>query len=839
MATTLTGTRTLKLFAEPPFDAQQLRQTYECRAFHSERGEFAAGHGVSTIHLEGGRLQVDDLPILRPSLSHEAISWCQQTEGRFSSGHLHFDKGGTELHGVVHVGTTSADAEAHHVLATTIRPVAYKTRVTKHREPDGTNPSSVPAGDWQDGLVLKVGYEQKVGQPAPTPVVILDDQDISEMTSWTIDPKTQATVLLLSLNASVVCDFDDALYVNGQVAFDQLVPIPTFSGTVTATCSDPSGSGSYLWTGTATATEGNGATVGIVSRRAPIALTHADLIEDSSLTVAELMSIVPDSTVNDEANAMIVENMKWAFSQSGDESGWVGEFFGEQPPVLDPTRQALVQKNIGWYQSDFGKSYLGWSFANYAGPNAPSVQLNSDQKLQLKYFLQTGMAKEPDFSTQQNGVYLQAFVAAKPRIQAYISDGGEKWAQQLYNVITSPAQLILMVNRIWGAAGQPGTLTPANNFATLLSALQGTSGPLAGQYMHAVMAAALSNGAHQTTWTDKDTVMEWLPDFLQTLLTQIAQSGTVPDEAKLLAQQVAELQQQMGGSLSAVAEEIANFVINANGANILQKTQNAQSAFLQKFPKFGAIANGMFFMAWCGGIYMVVKAFQNWKNLTPEDKAKAILSTVQLGLSAIDVVPTMLSGIKKMGLDGWNKFQEWRSGSGANENVQNINEAGDIGEDWVKVGADETTPLFDTATNTVKAEGTLWESIFEGAGKVVAVIGVAVSAAFAVLSTIDFVEDIESGQPISKTVVDGVMAAANIGMTVCLVLDMVVATTVFAMAAAVFAVIGIIVAIVAMFVIKPKNPLDEFMDSTIIPFVKGLPPQTPPPTPGGATVQYA
>ena len=96
-----------------------------------------------------------------------------------------------------------------------------------------------------------------------------------------------------------------------------------------------------------------------------------------------------------------------------------------------------------------------------------------------------------------------------------------------------------------------------------------------------------------------------------------------------------------------------------------------------------------------------------------------------------------------------------------------------------------------------------------------------------------------SGQPVSKIVVDGIMAAANIGMTVCLVLDLVVATTVFAMAAAVFAVIGIIVAIIAMFVVKPKNPLDEFMTDTVIPFIDGLPPQTAPPSPGGPGVQVA
>jgi hypothetical protein len=826
----------LKVMARPALDVRRLRQTYHCRAFHPDRGEFVAGHGVGTISLDGGALQVDDLPVFEPSLSHEAISWCQQVPGRFTSGHLAFDKGGTELHGLVFAGDSRDQADAYHVLGTTIQPVTWTTQITKGPEPAGTDPSD-PSLVWTDGLALQIGYEQQVGDLAPHPVVQLDGQDITDMTSWTIDQNTQETVLLLNLapQAELVCGFDSSLYLSGSAAFDQLVPVPTLSGTITATCADQNPTGAYLWKGTTTAAPsagGSGAPTAMAAP-APALLSAADVVQDSSLQISELMTIVPDSSVSDEANAMIVENMKWAMSQSSDESGWLSEFFGEQPPVLPSDRQTLVNQSLTWYQGDFAKSYLGWAFANYAGTNAPSSNLNTDQKLKLKYFMQTGMAKEPDFSTQQNGVYLQAFVAAKPRLGAYIVDGGEKWAQALYGVITSPAQFILMVNRIYGAAGEPGTMTPANNFATLLSALEGPGGKLAGQYMHALMAAVLTSTSSQSTWSDTSTVMDWLPDFLQTLVTQIAQSGTVPDEATLLAQQIQQLQAQLGGSMATVAQELANFVINANGSNILQKTQNAETAFLQQYPGFGKIASGLFFIAWCGGIFMVVKAFQNWTALKPEDKAKVILTTVQLGLSAIDVLPAILSGIKSMGLNGWNQFMNWWNGEGATQSVQDMGYEGG-GEDpgdWVVNGANETTPLFDVATQEVETAGTLWDAVFEGAGKVVGVIGVAASAAFAVLSTIDFVQDIESGQPPSKDAVDGIMAAANIGMTVCLVLDLVVASTIFAMAAAVFAVIGVIVAIVAMFVVKPANPLDDFMNNTVIPFVNGLPPQTPPPAP--------
>ncbi len=833
----LTELRTLKLFAEPPFDAAALTQTYRSHGYHTDTKGFEEGHGIDTIRLEQGTLFVDDLPVLEPSLHHEGIAWHQQVQGHFTSGHLAFAQGGTELHGVIYRGTTPEDAVEHHVLATTIQPVAYKTRITKSRVPAGSTP---PASEWTDGLTLAIGYEQGEGDPVPRAVVILDEQDISDQTTWSIDPKTQQTVLVLNLDGDVACTFDPALYLSGQIAFDIMQPTPTFSGTVSATCADPSGTGAYQWTGVAqTGAAAGGQRAALARGPAPITLTHADLLDSGSLSKAELMGIVPDSHVQEEANAMLVENMKWAMAQDSTEKDWLAQYLGENAPPLSAAEQQLVKKSLGWYQGHFAKSYLGWAFANYAGPNAPSVNLGNDQKLKLKYFLQTGLAKDSDFNTQQNGIYLQAFISAKPRLQAYIADGGDKWAQALYDVITSPAQLVLMVNRVYSTGGLKDAMTPANNFATLLSALQQASnGTLAKQYMEKITAAVLANAAHQTTWSDKDDIMQWLPDFLQQFLDQVAISGTVPDEAKLAAAQLQQMLQEMGGKIAAVAEELADFVINANGANILQKTQNAETAFAQKWPRFAKVGQMLFFAGWCMGVMMVVRAFQNWKNLSDEDKAKAILSAVQIGLSALDIVPSFISGVKQMGMDGWKKFTDWRNSSSTGDDMIELDELGSDG-DWIPNGASETSPLLDAASGTIKTEGTLWERFFNGASKFVAVIGVAVSAAFAVLSTIDFVNDIRSGKPITQIVFDGIMMVTNIAMTLCLILDLVVASTVFAMAAAVLAVIGVIVALIAMFVIKPENPLDKFMHDTVIPFVEGLGPQTPPPTPGGKQVAVA
>jgi hypothetical protein len=851
------GKRSLKLFKPRTVFPEKMSHVYVAHTYSPEHSAFHAGGGVQAIRFTGGRMYVDELPVLKPYFGTDGVSWSQQTPGHFTSGHLHFLSDGVELHGTVYRGTTPADAQQHDVLATTIQPVNYATQITTRRFPANLDPAEIPSDAWTTGLVLAIGYTQNLGDTVPTPQVLLDQQDISTSTAWSIDPKTQQTVLSLVLDAGVACTFDNSLYLTGKIEFNIYQVLPTFVGTLSSTCQDLSGNGVYFWKGTAQptaatdaaatdATANEGAVTGGVASAAvaaprallhpekftPLALTENDLVPaaDSSLSIAELMSIIPDSSVSEMANTILLENMKWAMGQDSTETDWLSMVFGEKPPVIPQSQQDLVKKSLSWYQGDFAKSYLGYAISNYSGPGAPSKNLNDDQKLQLKYFLQTGMAKDSDFNTQQNGIYLNAFIQAKPRLQAYIADTSGKWSQQLYAVVTSPAQMTLMINRIYGASGQQGAMTPANNFATLLSALQ-PSGQLARQYIQAVLSGVLSNTAHQTTMKadSQSDVMEWLPDFLQQFLDRVAHDDSVPDEAKIAAAQIKQMMQDEGMSITQLAQQMSNFIVNANGANILQKTQNAQSAFIKAYPKFEKVGQMMFFAGWCMGILMVTKAFQNWKNLTPEDKAKAILSTVTLGLEALDIVPKFIQGVKEMGMNGWNKFTEWRNSSeGSVEEIEMTESA-----DWVKNGANETTPLFDAVNGGIKVEATLWERIFTGAAKIVAVVGVVVSAAFAVLSTIDFINDIRSGQPVTKDIFDGIMMATNILMTICLVIDLFVATTVFAMAAAVLAIVGLIIAFIAMFVVKPKNPLDSLMSDYIIPFVKGLPPQTPPPNPAG------
>lgn len=824
----------LKFFEPPSFDPHQVSLAYHAHCYHDNEYSFVRGHGINAVHLNKGQLHIDDMQVLKPRINHDMITWHQQIDGHFTSGHLAIGQKGTELKGVIYRGTTPEDAVEHHVLALPIQPTRYFTRITQQRQPTGSDPATPSKSDWVKGAELKVGYAQAEGDQLVHTVVFLDGNEVTQFTSWKIDKKTHQLTLTIALDSGS-CVFAPTLYKEVVIAFDQLKPVPTFSGVVKNKCDDPTGKGEFLWTGTAqseiekSATQSGRASIH-PQMMAEISVTDLQAASDPELSLPELMHIIPDAAVSDMANRMLVENMKWAMGQDSDEKDWLNKFMGQRAPDLSAARQKLVKEGTNFYTQKFAKAYLSQSFQTYDGPNAPSTRLDPDQAIRLKQYLQTGLAKDKDFNSQQNGIYLQAFVLAKPRLQAFLNDGGQKWAKQLYDVITSPAQINLMVAAVISA----NDMSLANQRATLLSVLEPKQDKvpegdyLAKRFMTLLMSKVLTNLAHQTTWKkgNVDEVMEWLPDWLQGFLTKVSIDDTVPDQAKIIAQQIKALQEEMGGSLTKVAAEMANMMVNATG-DIRGQTIGAQAAFAKKFPKFAAAGNVMFVAAWSMGVVFVAKSFQNWGTLKKEDKIRTVAATVQLGMSAIEHAPEILSAVKTWGLKGWNKLSSAFAGKEIQDAIAPINES--LSSDWVKLGASQFEA--DIAAGEAGVAASRWSQFMEAGGsKIFQIVGIAVSAVFAVLSTIDFIHDMNDPD-ISKQqlALDGVMMAVNIGVTVCLVVDLFVATVIFATAAAVLAVAGLIVVLVLMFTTKPPNPIEDFMKDTAVPFVKGLPKQLAPP----------
>ena len=146
-----------------------------------------------------GRLTVGNVQIHTARFSADCITWVQQSPGRYTSGHLYVYAKGMSIHGVVHQGTSRADAVRHDFIGTTVKPVTYKTAITRQAHPRIQDPSQIPASEWTDGLDLVIAYEIKMGGTVPEPVVSLGGQDITGCTTWSV-AANGSTVLVIKLD---------------------------------------------------------------------------------------------------------------------------------------------------------------------------------------------------------------------------------------------------------------------------------------------------------------------------------------------------------------------------------------------------------------------------------------------------------------------------------------------------------------------------------------------------------------------------------------------------------------------------------------------------------------
>lgn len=804
-----------------PDATRRLRASFHVLSHEAGAG-FVQNPKMPSVVLDHGRLIVGGTPVHTARFTADHITWVQQSPGRYTSGHLYVHQGGLGIHGIVYHGTTHADAVRHDIVGTVVKPVAYKTRITRKAYPASTNPATIPDSEWQDGLALTISYELGVGDTLPSPKVTLDGQDIdTQYMTWSIDAQSR-TVLSLQLD-DVMCMLDDALYRTATIAFDMYVPVPTGTGSVTALCGDsgPVKDGTVRFWKADPVPQTALFAAPAVENIAPTDVMAATDV----LTINELMTILPDETVNDDSNSMFLRNMKWAMGQDSTERDWLKNFFGETPPTIDePDQQALVKQSLDWYQNQFAKAYLTKSFNQYDGPNAPEHRLDQNQSVKLDSFLKEGLAQSKDFNIQHQGIFVDAYIGAKPRLRTYINDGGNKWAKQLFDVLTNGPQFVLMVNRVSGASGDSAALGPLNNFACLLTALQ-PSGELARDYYQSVMSGVIVKLVPQTSQSDRDTVMQWLPTVMQELLRKLA-NGELPDEVNISKEEGLEMYQEYIKHQNEITGAMADLLQSIVASNLIKQTQQFEQGFesiAQKYPKLAKAGKLFLVIGWAGGVASIITALVkgDWKKMTDVEKAEFVTECVQSVVQAFDAVPVLYNGVKGLSVSAWNKLMEKWYGPEQQTSVENLGQKVAADDDWVVVSAEETAPLLRAGA---LGRGTLYARLFgEGilAG-VVKILGAVAAAAMAGWSLWQLINDIKSKGSVSTIVFDSLMFAANFLSAVCLVVDLFVATSFLPILGAVLAIAGLIIAFLAGFLEKPKNPVDEWMTEYGIPFVNGI-----------------
>ncbi len=767
-------------------------------------------------------LQLGDELVHQPAIGRTSVTWHQHTGQSVSSGVLFFAAGGLLCHGTITSGPPDATVRSE-VFASAVPPSTYATKVTKQRQPVGTDPGSLPPDAWRAGPSLQLGYQLDPSTGFPDPVVRLAGQDFSQLVGLNVNDTDQLELgIAADSESSVICAVDPTLPLTAEAVF--ALSGKTFSGTVQATCADPSGTGAYLLTGEATSSLA-------VPRPRLVARPMAALAAAATPSLGELLSLVPDSSVADQSNALMVQCMKWSLGQADPGKGWLHDFWLQGPPALPPDRIALVKRDLSWYQDQFAVSYLSYGLNDLTGPASPDTHLDAAQAAKLSAYLSSGMGTSESYARQSSGLFQQAYQDAKPRLAAYVADGA-RWAAELLDYAGAGTPLLQMCNRIVAT----NDASSAGNITALLTMLD-PSGAAAAAYQQRLLANLLVKASLQTTVQDEAWTMGWLPDLLEAFadryapptpanVRSAADAGSTETEAGGEAVDVAKALRQAAegfGGFTELAKALLQCYMQYKGLPLAKQGEAAAEAFEKAYPKYGTAAKILFIVSWGVGLLSVITALINFSDLSGTQRAGAITKVISLvndgvefGLKLFKPAPTV---------SDWVALQEFTAQPSSLNTVSSIG-TGLAGEEFEEIALTETTALFDKSTGAVNPEGTTWVKVFSGAEKVVAWIGVAIAAVSTVLSFIDFINDIRKGH-VPQAVLDGILTAANAAMTVSLVVGIALESLAATFAASVFAVIGLVITIIEMFLPEPKEPTpaESFMTKVAIPFVDALPVQ--------------
>lgn len=822
-------------------DLAKAARQFDLRIFDHAAAEHVDHDDFAHVVLHEGALFFNGQRVPDATFGRNFVRFTSKTADRYLSGTLNFTVDALAFTGTVFVGTTESDAVAHEVVGV-VPPTTYRTRIANAgAQPTDTEqfptwsppePADSDTAAWSDGLELVVGYKFSEAGQLPMPVLQIGDStktdepaDLSDSCALSIDPKNENLMLTLVLDdpSPGVSEWGPSFPGGFIVEFD---PFGTsFRGVLQRFDTEQNAleKTRFAWHGQALENEAKPVPAQVAATAEPVATLAADL------TVAELYTLQPDAKQlqSDQFN-LLVQNMKWALADNDSTKDWVSTYWAEQPPSgFSEDRKKLIREHASFYRDRFAICYLGSSFNKMTGIGAPPTKLTEPEKLNLDFYMQAGLAREPGYNAQAHGVYLQAFTIATPRLRDYIADQNPNdpahdWATLLYKQITNPFSLNQVVLKIIAGHG----MEEANRHSAVLLALQ-PSGKMAQDYHTLIVNASLSRCVQHLKF-DKDAMKAWLTDSIQAFIDALEQGRLIVDgadpttQARLIAQAEAmrDAAQEAGG-VANLAAALTTLSIAAGGKNFWDTLAQSETAWGKAGYKF---ANGIYCIAFVAGFANAIMSFMSWKKLSGIQKASVIVSTVQIVAKLLQKIPDIITTIGdtfKWGINEIGDLYRCWSGPEIGAETQAIEDSLlSSEENAMDYGTRGLNELLNTETQTLELEGSMWTNTFnKTVGRVCEVIGVVAAVAFALISECQFLDDLTSGAPLRTTVLDGIIMVANFGVAMCAIAGLFSTATFIPVIGAIFAIIGIVAALIEMFwpPDPQPNPIEVLMKDHLKP----------------------
>ncbi|MBM0255470.1 hypothetical protein [Micromonospora sp. 4G55] len=822
-------------------DLSRISRSFAVRVHDRNAADYLSHEAVANLTLRAGRLWIDGREVADPVFGRDFVRFAHKTAHEYVSGALSFTPDGHAFTGTLFLGPTEHGAVRHDVAGVT-PPTHYSTEIAAsgavpgpHQQFPAWSPEEPADPDqWSPGLDLVIGYEFAGTGSLPTPIYQLcDPQDPDRYLDLdgcapSVDEQNQNFMLTLSVGdpgmTSVAVDEMGPLFPAAftvEFAWDG----GSFRGTFQHfdTASDQAETAQHAWRGTARTSAPDPGTSDVTSLAATALANTAGDPQPQDLSIAELFTLQPDpKTLQDTQFAMLLENTKWALANNSGTQDWVATYFGQVPPNLSAARIAEITTDKSFYTDRFAISYLGKSLNEISGPAAPETKLTAGQELDLEFYLRAGLAAHPGYTRQSQGVFLRSFTQTTPRLDKYLqTQATEDWATQLYHQLLTPVQMNMTINKIIAGQG----LAEANRHSTVLQALQPSS-DLARQYHERITTATMSRTVSHLNLDDSDAVRSWLSDTIAAFITAFLHDnldipGTDVAAQAAMVEAAREMEKAVAAAdgVAKLAAALADLTVAAGGKDVWEKLANAKTLWGKAGYGF---ANMIYFLSIAGSTFMAASAFARWDTLKDTQKASAVVTAIEVAAKIVKNVPEIVSA-GKVGYTEIGKFFQESGSSDVGETFVNMMVKFG-GDDVFSYGAQGLGEIADTASREMAVENTSWVKAFNNTvGKACEVIGVAAAVAYAVLSTIDFVNEVNGDAPVSTKALDGIIMAANIGVAVCAVAALALGGVVIPVIGAVFAVIGIVATLIEMFdpPSPPPSPAEVFMTDHLLPAFSG------------------
>ena len=817
--------------ASAPNNLSQVSRSYQVRVLDTDSKDFVDNALVAAVRLDHGSLYVNDELMPNPRFGRGFVSFCAADDSRSISGVLNFTPDGNAMTGTIFFGANGVASELE------VGGVAPVTTYTTQLGDVGAVPpqgSSFPAwsppaaSKWSSSINFTQTYQFHQGK-LPQSIYEINGQDVTIYSAVTTNPANGNLVIAVDIPASILDDYVEQFGDQAPASFTIEVSGTSFSGAANRVVATQGGG--YVASQDQYAFQGQW-TQPPASSFAPETAASEDSLSavtsGTTLGITQLytLQVDPHQLQNDQFN-LLVENMKWALGQDPTKQPLLN-FFGELPPDLPQDRTDLIVKDASYYTENMVTSYLGNAINKMTGPGAPTTRLNDQEQTNLDFYLRAGLPKDPAFGRQTHGIYLTAFSEAANGLSDYVADQAahtvdgkidpaHDWATQLFNAMTQPQRLNMTFNGLMNGF----SMDNINRHTGLLMAIE-PGGKLAKKYHKTLLVRSLAASIEHLDLSRKASVASWLEQAISGLITVVVQKKTPlpvdPDTAKRLEELAQELDDAVdeAGGITGLAGALADLLVAASSQRVGTDFWDVLRATQVAWKKAGYVfARGIYMIAIIGGLVSSIISFLRWDKLNPIEKASAITAVIEVAAKIAETMKQILSG--EWSFTDTGQLRESISNIELTEPLlPNDEQVQDAAEDF----ADDANP----DGNGIATEGTSWAELFsEGFDVVMSVIGAITAGTFAILSTITFIEDLIDNETISTTVLDGVIAAANIGVAIAAVVSIFSAAACVPILGAVCAVIGVIAALIEMLIPKPKpeTPAEKFMENNLLPAMGG------------------